>query len=71
MVRAVAGDAAFFDTTYGITVEGVMTVSGTSTSTSRWVEGTATVTVSDGRLTIRNAASATANKICFVEITPQ
>src|SRR6185295_2216953 len=64
VVRAVAGDPAFFDATYGIVVEGVLTVSGTSTSASRWVEGTSTVTVSDGRLTIRNAAGATANKIC-------
>jgi len=49
----------------------VLTVSGTSNSAARWVEGTATVTVSDGRLTIRSAAGATANKICFVDITPQ
>jgi hypothetical protein len=71
LVRAVAGDAAYFDITYRISVEGVLTVSGTSTSASRWIEGTATVTVTDGRITIRSAAGATANKICFVEITPQ
>jgi hypothetical protein len=70
-VRAVAGDPAYFDATYRIAVEGVLTVNGTSTSASRWVEGTATVTVSDGRITIRSAPGTTANKICFVEITPQ
>ena len=68
-VRAVAGDAAYFDITYRIAVEGVLTVSGTSNSASRWVAGTAMVTVSDGRLTIRSAPGATANKLCFVEIT--
>ena len=71
LVHAVAGDASFFDITYRLAVEGVLTVSGTSNSAARWVEGTATVTVSDGRLTIRSAAGATANKICFVDITPQ
>jgi len=70
VVHAVAGDAAYFDASYGILVEGVLTVNGTSNSASRWVEGTSTVTVSDGRITIRNAAGATANKICFVDITP-
>ena len=71
VVRAVAGDPTYFDITYQLAVEGVLTVSGTSNSASRWVEGTATVTVSDGRITIRSAPGATANKICFVEITPQ
>jgi hypothetical protein len=70
VVHAVAGDAAYFDTSFGITVEGVLTVNGTSNSASRWVEGTSTVTVSDGRITIRNAPGATANKICFVDIAP-
>jgi glucose/arabinose dehydrogenase len=70
-VRLVAGDPSYFDITDKLSVEGVLTVNGTSSSASRWVEGTATVVVSDGRLTIRSAAGATANKICFVEITPQ
>jgi glucose/arabinose dehydrogenase len=70
-VRVVAGDPSYFDITYKLTVEGVLTVNGTSNSAARWVEGTSTVTVADGRLTIRNGAGATANKICFVEITPQ
>ena len=69
LVRAVAGDPAYFESTYRIAVEGVLTVSGTSSSASRWIEGTATVTVSDGRITIRSEPGAFANKICFVEIT--
>ena len=71
VVRVVAGDPAYFDSSYKILVEGVLTVNGTSSSASRWVEGTSTVTVSDGRITIRNAPGATSNKICFVDITPQ
>jgi hypothetical protein len=68
-VRMVSGDAEYFDSVFRIAAEGVLTVSGTPTSGSRWVEGTATVTVADGRLTLTNAAGASNNKICFVEIT--
>ena len=71
VVRAVAGDPAYFESTYRIAVEGVLTVSGTSSSATRWVEGTATITVLDGRITMRSASGAIGNKICFVEITPQ
>jgi hypothetical protein len=70
-VRMVSGDAGYFDSVFRIAAEGVLTVSGTPTSGSRWVEGTATVNVADGRLTLTNAAGASNNKICFVEITPR
>jgi glucose/arabinose dehydrogenase len=69
-VRVVAGDPSFFGNRVGISAEGVTVVSGTTTSDQRWLEGHATVTVGDGRLTIRNAPGADGNKICFVEITP-
>ena len=69
VVRLVSGDASNFDSVFRTTVEGVLTVSGTPTTTTRWIEGTSTVTVTDGRLTIRSGAGASNNKICFVEIT--
>jgi N-acetylneuraminic acid mutarotase len=68
-VHVVAGDAGFYDSVYKINAEGTLTVSGTPTSSSRWVEGTKTVTVSDGRLTISNASGASNNKICFIDIS--
>jgi len=68
-VRVVAGDAGFFDSIFRINVEGVLSVNGTPTSATRWLEATVTVTVTDGRLTISNAAGASNNKLCFVEIT--
>jgi glucose/arabinose dehydrogenase len=71
MVRVVAGDPSYFDSVYRISVEGVLTLSGTPTSTTRWIEGTSTVSVTDGRVTLRNAAGASNNKICFVEISRQ
>jgi glucose/arabinose dehydrogenase len=68
-VRVVAGDPMSHNSVYRVTAEGVLTVNGTPTETSRWVEGTQTVTVADGRLRIANGAGASANKICFLEIT--
>ena len=46
-------------------------MNGTPTTAARWVDGTGTVQVNDGRLTIGNYAGANNNKICFVEITRQ
>jgi hypothetical protein len=69
--RVVSGDANHFDSVFRTTVEGVLTVNGTPTTSTRWIEGTSTVTVSDGRLTIRSGSGASNNKICFVEITRQ
>ena len=54
-VRIVAGDASNFDSVFRISAEGVLAVSGTPTTTTRWVEGTSTVTVADGRLTMASA----------------
>jgi glucose/arabinose dehydrogenase len=69
-VRVVAGDPSFYGGSVAVTTEGILNVSGSTTSGVRWLDGTAEVTVSDGRLTIRNGAGATSNKICFLEITP-
>jgi predicted secreted hydrolase len=70
-VRVVAGDAAYYDSVFRISVEGVLTVSGTPTTSTRWIEGTKTIAVSDGRLTVASASGASNNKICFIEITRQ
>lgn len=71
VVRAVSGDGAYYDGVVRTTAEGVLTVNGTPSSTSRWVEGTALVTVADGRLTVRSGTGAVNNKLCFIEIVPQ
>jgi glucose/arabinose dehydrogenase len=70
-VRVVAGDPVYFGNVVRIAAEGAPVASGTTTSAARWVDGTATVSVTDGRLTISNGAGADGNKICFVEITPR
>ena len=71
IVRVVSGDAGYFDSVFRVSVEGVLTVNGTPTTSTRWIEGTSTVTVTDGRLTLRSGAGASNNKVCFLEITPQ
>ncbi len=68
-VRIVAGDPTTFDSVYNITAEGMTVVSGTPSASVHWFDGTQNITVSDGRLTITNAASATNNKIAFIDIT--
>lgn len=67
-VRAVSGDPNHFDSIYRVAVEGVLAVSGTPTTANRWVEGTAEVAVTDGRLTVGNAAGASNNKLAFLVI---
>jgi glucose/arabinose dehydrogenase len=68
-VRIVSGDAGYFDSVFRTTAEGVLVVNGTPTTSTRWIEGTQTVVVTDGRLTIRSGAGASNNKICFIEIS--
>jgi glucose/arabinose dehydrogenase len=67
-VRVVCGDAAYTDSVYKVAAEGAMTCDGTPTSAARWVEGTAEVDVTDGRLTIAGAPGAANNRIAFLEV---
>ncbi|MGY6519675.1 MAG: DUF1800 family protein [Lysobacteraceae bacterium] len=69
-VHVVAGDPAFFGGVYRIAVEDVIAVHGQTTDSQRWLRGTVTVRVGDGRLTIDNAAGSTSNKLAFVEVAP-
>ena len=65
-MRIVAGDPnTNRKPAYRITAEGVLTVNGAG----RWVEGTQTVNVADGRLTVASGPGASGNKICFLEIS--
>jgi uncharacterized repeat protein (TIGR03806 family) len=68
-VRVASGDATATDSNFQLDVEGVSIVSGVPVTAARWVEGIGIVTVTDGRLTVNNAAGASNNKICFIEIT--
>lgn len=69
-VRVVAGDPTYPGGLYRLNVEGVLALEGAPSETTPWLEGTVQVTVSDGRLSLTNAAGAEHNKINFIEITP-
>lgn len=66
-VRTVVGDPSYFDLTAKLLIEGALAINGATSTTVPWLEGTVTVTVSDGRLTLTNQAGSY-DKICFVEI---
>jgi hypothetical protein len=67
-VHIVGGDAGFYDSAFRINAEGKLTVNGNPTSSHRWVEGTQSVTVSDGKLTISSASGANNNKLDYIDI---
>ena len=70
-VRLVAGDPTSTASVYRLAAEGVPVLSGTPTTTRRWVDSTATVRVTDGRLTLTNASGAVNNKLAFLEVRLQ
>jgi probable HAF family extracellular repeat protein len=68
-VHLVAGDACCTDSVFRLNVEGTLALTGTPTATTHWFEKTVRVAVSDGRLTISNAAGSSNNKLNYVDIT--
>jgi hypothetical protein len=67
-VHIVAGDPTVSSDVYNILAEGQTVLDGRPTAGSYFVEGTVTVSVIDGRLTLSNGTHATNNKICYVDI---
>ena len=68
-VRLVAGDLQRYDSIFGLKAENTVVVDGVPDTNKRWLEGTAVVTVNDGRLTLANAPGSSNNKLCFIEVT--
>lgn len=67
-VRLVAGDPSATDSVYRMSLEGQRVLTGTPRGDVRWFRSTTNVLVSDGRLTLTNAAGAINNKIAFIDI---
>jgi len=67
-VRVVAGDPWVIDSVHRITAESVVVVDGTPTAARHWLDGTADVTVTDGRLTLSSAPGGVNTKVAFVEV---
>jgi uncharacterized membrane protein len=68
LVHLVAGDPLALDSTFRLTVENTVALSGTPSSASPWVEATVVVTVSDGRLTVGNAVNSSNDKVNYIDI---
>jgi glucose/arabinose dehydrogenase/PKD repeat protein len=67
-VHLVSGDPVDLTSFYSLRVESQTVVHGAPSSSRRWLEGTVTVTVADGRLTIAGTNAASRNKVNFVDI---
>jgi hypothetical protein len=67
-VHLLSGDPNNIDSVYKINVQGILAISGTPTSTTRWFQNTVTVTVTNGFLVISNAAGSSNNKLNAVNI---
>ncbi|MBL9117647.1 MAG: PQQ-dependent sugar dehydrogenase [Verrucomicrobiaceae bacterium] len=67
-VHLVAGDATTTDSVHVVDAEGVTILSGTPSTSNRWIESDAVVTVTDGALTLTQGAGGSNTKLCFVDI---
>ena len=70
-LRIVSGDASNFDSVFRIAAEGVRRRQRHADQRQPLGRGPGDGHRRDGRLTLTNAAGASNNKICFVEITPR
>jgi probable HAF family extracellular repeat protein len=68
LVHLVGGDPGYTDSTYGISVEGTVALTGKPTAAQSWLEATVQVTVTDGRLTVTNATGSSNNKLDYVDL---
>ena len=68
-VRIVSGDPVYLNGDYKIDAEGTPVVRGTPTAEQPFVDATADVTVTDGRLTLTSADGSYNNRLNFIEVT--
>ncbi|OAI45958.1 hypothetical protein AYO44_12210 [Planctomycetaceae bacterium SCGC AG-212-F19] len=67
-IHVLVGDPSNADVVSKLTVNGVLTVGGSTSNTTRWLEGTTTLTVTAGKLTVAEQAGAY-DKIDAIDIT--
>jgi hypothetical protein len=68
-VHLVSGDPDKIDSVYKVNVNGVLTVNGRPTSSNHWIEGTVSITVTNGFITVTNATGSSNNKVDYIDIT--
>lgn len=69
-VNLTAGDASSTNAYYSLKVEGTEVLRGAPTSANRWLNRSATVNVTDGRLTVSSGSGAWNNSINSLSIRP-
>lgn len=67
-LRVVMGDAEYTGNTFRLAAQGTLFLSGTTSTTTRWIGHRGEVEVQNGRLTLSRAPEATRNKLNFLEI---
>ncbi len=70
-VSLTSGDPSFTDSVYAAAIEGAATRAFTPSGSALWTNEYRGVSVTDGRVTLKNGVSATNNKFGFVEIYPR
>ena len=68
-VSMTAGDAQYWDSTYGFAIEGQQILSGKPDSNNRFIDGSGTVTVTDGRLTLTSSGGSYNNRIASLDVS--
>jgi hypothetical protein len=69
-VHIPTGDPTAIDSVYSLNADGVNVVTATPNSLNLWADGTQTITVTNGLLTITSGALASNNKIDAIDILP-
>ena len=69
-IHAVVGDPEWVTATYGLDIEGILTIHGQPLTNQHWLAGSNVVQVTDGRLTLSHNTIAQRSKISFIEVTP-
>ena len=69
LVGIVSGDPSYFDSYHKIEIEGKLILEGLPNSGHPYIFGTDTVTITDGRITVKPASGSSNAKICFIHVT--
>lgn len=69
LVGIVSGDPSYFDSYHKIEVEGRLILEGQPNPEFPFIFGMDTVTISDGRMTVKAASGSNNTKICFIHIS--
>lgn len=70
-VHLVSGDPDYIDSVFRINVNNQLVVSGTPSNNNHWIQGTATINVTNGLISVTNGTGSQNDKLDFIDITAQ